>query len=120
MEAKKQSVTASWINIIAGIWLIVAPTVLAYINSTPRTNDIWLGAIVGIIALIRLLSPNNTPWLSWVNLIAGIWLIIAPFALGYIAAAPLWNDIIVGIIVAATAVWNATSGNIASRHRVST
>ena len=47
---------------------------------------------------------------SGVNLLAGIWLIIAPFLLGYSdQAAPLWNDIIVGIIVALFGIWSAVS-----------
>jgi len=38
----------------------------------------------------------------------GIWLIIAPFVLSYSGvAAAMWNDIIVGIIVAVLAAWAA-------------
>ncbi len=37
---------------------------------------------------------------GWVCVLAGAWLIIAPFVLGYSTnALALWNDIILGLIV---------------------
>ena len=46
--------------------------------------------------------------LSWANFALGIWLIIAPFALSYrrIQAA-LWEDVVVGLLVAAYSLWRA-------------
>jgi hypothetical protein len=111
MESRNQAITASWINIIAGVWLIFAPFVLGYANNIPRTNDIWLGIIVGVLAVIRAFTPSRTSWLSWANVVAGIWLIIAPFVLGYANAVPWWNDIILGIIVAGVALWNTSVGS---------
>ena len=48
---------------------------------------------------------ETVQWTSGINLVVGLWLIVAPFLLGYdeIQAA-LWNDILVGLIVAAFAV----------------
>lgn len=45
---------------------------------------------------------------SWVNFILGLWLIVAPFVLPYrdISAA-LWNNVIVGVIIAVLAGWRA-------------
>ncbi len=116
MENKNQAVIASWITVIAGIWLIVAPFVLGYVNGTPRTNDIWLGIIVGVVALIRAFTPANTIWLSWINILAGIWLIIAPFVLGYANSAPRLNDIILGVIVAAVAIWTSAADSGSSHN----
>lgn len=42
----------------------------------------------------------TTQTCGWTCIVAGIWLILAPFALGYsTVAAALWNDIILGLIV---------------------
>ncbi|SDD35837.1 SPW repeat protein [Actinokineospora iranica] len=41
---------------------------------------------------------------SGLVLLAGVWLIIAPFALGYPTGSPFWNDIVVGGVVAALAL----------------
>jgi len=38
-------------------------------------------------------------WQAWVNGILGLWLIVAAF-LGFGATANLWNDLIVGLVVA--------------------
>lgn len=40
---------------------------------------------------------------GWIPLILGLWLIAAPFVLGYShISAAMFNDVIVGIVVAAT------------------
>lgn len=115
MNSRDQAVTASWINVVAGAWLIISPFILGYANTVQRTNDIWLGAIVGILALIRAFTPaGGTTWLSWLNIIAGVWLIISPFALGTTMLASLWNDIILGVIVTLDAIWNSAAGSSAS------
>lgn len=42
--------------------------------------------------------------MNWINAILGLWLIIAPFSLGYSThAEPFWNGIIVGLVVAVLA-----------------
>lgn len=105
------STTSVWIsglNVLAGIWLIIAPFVLLYENSTARINDIVLGIVIGVFALIRALAPSfQTVWLSWLNALWGIWLIIGSFFLAYAGQARA-NDIILGIIVLLLGLWSAT------------
>lgn len=46
--------------------------------------------------------------LCWILVILGIWLIISPFVVGYGAIkGALWNNVIVGIIVAVLSAWAA-------------
>lgn len=106
------SVWASTLNIIAGIWLIVAPFVLLYANATARVNDIVLGAVIAIFALVRALVPGAaTAWLSWLNTLWGIWLIIASFVLSYGGIARP-NEIVLGIIVGILGIWSGVSANV--------
>lgn len=107
--------TASWINVLAGIWLIFAPFVLGYTQPNAVTNDIILGIVIGILALIRVFSPLRSTWLSIINILLGLWLIAAPFVLGYTNSTPFWNDIIVGIIVAVMALWSSSSSSSVNR-----
>ncbi len=107
MNTRSQASTASGLNILAGLWLIVAPFVLGYVASVPRWNDIILGIVIGVFALIRTFTPLRAAWLSWANIVLGLWLIVAPFALGYPGTTPLWNDIILGIVVAGLAIWSS-------------
>ncbi len=108
---RRQSAGASSLNILLGLWLIIAPFVLNYARlEAAETNDIIVGIIVAVIAAIRSFGAFTQPGWSWVNVLLGIWLIIAPFVLGYSAyATPLWNDIILGVLIAILAWTSATS-----------
>lgn len=97
------------INGLLGLWLIVTPFVLE-----APTSDFWNDVIVGT-AIVFLAGSNyyreteQQPMSTGVagfNLSLGVWLIIAPFVFG-IRGVLLWNDVIVGIIVASLAGYNA-------------
>lgn len=45
---------------------------------------------------------------SWLALVAGLWLVAAPFVLGYGGTAR-WNDVVVGAVVAATGLARAAA-----------
>ena len=57
----------------------------------------------GILALVRW-SMHQSGW-SWLNLILGIWLVISPFVF-FLSGVAMWNNVIVGIIIAALALTN--------------
>ena len=46
-------------------------------------------------------------WTSWASLVLGLWLIVAPFALGY--ADGVWNDVSVGVVIVVAAALAATA-----------
>jgi SPW repeat len=50
----------------------------------------------------------HQPGWSWLNLILGIWLVISPFVL-FASGVAMWNNVIVGIIIAAFALTNTYS-----------
>ena len=48
--------------------------------------------------------------ISWINLILGLWLIAAPFFLGYTATAvALWEAVIIGVAIASIALYQVVS-----------
>ena len=53
-------------------------------------------------------------WTSWAASALGLWLIIAPFALGYTAISNGWNDMSVGLLIAVMAGWAACAKSPAS------
>lgn len=114
MQQRTYMRTAGSLDILVGIWLIVSPFLLGYSgNSTALWNDIITGAAVIIFSATQTAGASRrVTWPSWVNLLIGIWLVLAPFALGYSAATvAMWNEIISGIIIialAAFAAFNAT------------
>ena len=103
---------ASGLNIIAAIWLIAAPFLLGYFELfLAACNDIVVGLLILAVASARFWStPRLTAGLGWTNVVLGLWLVAAPFVLGYSGfARPRWNDVLVGLIVATLAAWSAMS-----------
>jgi hypothetical protein len=98
----------SWLNILLAIWVIISPFVLQLSLLGALWNNVLTGIAIGILALIRTAAPRQPGW-SWVNLILGIWLIISPFVLGFMAGAGIWNNVILGIIIALVALGNAST-----------
>lgn len=101
--------TASSLNLALGIWLIVAPFIFHYGTKAAVSNDITIGVTIAILALIRVFKASGTSWVSWLNVALGGWLLLAPFILSYAAAATLWNDMIVGLLVICLGVWSAVA-----------
>ena len=104
---------ASGLNIALGAWLAAASFLLGYSGvSAARWNDIIIGLVVLVLAWARVANPSQMTAASWFNVILGLWLIAAPFVLGYSGmVAPLWNDIIIGVAVAALGTWSALATN---------
>lgn len=101
----------SWLVTLVGAWEVIAAFVLGYTSST---TALWDAIIIGLALVVlgawaALSNQESTDKsLDWINVLAGIWLIIAPFVLGYsVVTAALWNDIIVGIVVVVLAGWAA-------------
>ena len=92
---------ASGLNIIAGLWLIISSWVLGFSGLMPmRNNDVIFGIVVAILAAIREFGAYDAPWLSWINVLVGIWLFVSAFVFSNVAApAPFWNNIVLGVIV---------------------
>jgi hypothetical protein len=89
---------AAAINVLAGIWLIIAPFVLGYGSGDPYWNDIVFGAIVVVLAGARALGAYRQAWMSWLNMLIGAWIFISAFWLDATSRAS-WNDIILGAII---------------------
>jgi hypothetical protein len=54
---------------------------------------------------------TGTRWGAWLNVIAGVLLVIAPFALGYYAhsAIAMYEAVVVGLLIGGIALWSALS-----------
>jgi SPW repeat len=98
---------ASWVNVLFGIWIIMSPYVLS-VTHYPQAlwNNVICGIVIVLLALIRTLAPRQT-WWSWTNVLMGVWLIISPFVLA-MTTIVLWNNIVIGTIIAFAAWANAS------------
>jgi hypothetical protein len=104
---------ASWTDFVLGLWLIVAPFALGYGSvGRGRGEDVLFGVLIAGFALWRSLINDDSPMVgvSWIVALAGLWVLFAPFALGYSAVgAAVTNDVIVGAIVFVLGVWQSLS-----------
>ena len=103
---RDQIVGASGLNVVAGIWLIIAPWVLNYSGGDPYWNDVVFGAIVALIGLVRASGAYRESALSWINALIGVWLFVSAFWLDWTSRA-FWNDIVLGVVVFMLAAWSA-------------
>jgi len=95
-----------WVMLVLGIWFTFSPFVLGYPDPTgiAAINSHVFGAIVAVLATAALMRPRL--WEEWVNLALGLWLIAAPFVLGFGAdQVAAINHILLGMLVTADALW---------------
>jgi hypothetical protein len=112
--------TASGINIVLGVWLIISPWIYGYAHSAMNamTSSVIVGILVLIFGILRYNRPHARTALSWLNLILGLWTLASPWIFrltdntAYIA-----NSVIVGILVGALAIWSGSATVAEHRHQ---
>ncbi|HYK53766.1 MAG TPA: SPW repeat protein [Candidatus Eremiobacteraceae bacterium] len=95
---------AQWINVGIGIAAIIAPFV-ANADTAAKTSGVIVGIIIGVIAIISFFlsrSEGGGVGISWINILAGIWLLISTS----FARDPqlVWQDVVYGILAIVTAI----------------
>lgn len=92
-----------WTNLVLGGAIILAPFVLGFAALPAAAWSAYLvGALIVCCSAVALV--NYKTWAEWTNVMAGLWLIIAPFLLGFAnTAGAMWTHIIVGVCVATIA-----------------
>ena len=101
--------TASGINVVAGLWLIVAPFLLGF-GGFDATNAIIIGIVVAVLSLVHSMSEMEHPWIAYVNTILGAWLIVTAF-MAMASAVVFWNALVLGIIVGGLSLWSVSSSH---------
>ena len=106
IHVTERSAVSSLVNVLSGFWIIISPFVLGLHAPKAIWNDVVVGALVGTLAIVRWAMEQAGR--SWVNLLLGIWLVVSPFVL-VLGTGAMWNNVILGIIVAAFALTNTYS-----------
>ena len=102
------------INIVLGIWLVIAPFVMGYSGSTVElATDIAVGAwLIGCSWWI-LAADSGQVAAAALSLLGGVWLLATPFALHYQRMSrPFDNDLFVGalaLLVSGAVTWMLSS-----------
>ncbi len=101
----------SWVIAVAGLWEILAPFIIGYSATTGAMVDAIIFGILllGLGLWAALVNTSGTiKGLSWVNAVLGLWVLLAPFILGYSkTTGAMVNDLIIGILVVILGIWAA-------------
>ena len=112
-----QARTASGTNILLGLWLTASPWVFDYSGRSAVVGSVIVGALIALLAALRLASLHNSMALSGINLLLALWTIAAPWACSYADnVGGTGNSVIVGVVVAVLAVWSACATVADERH----
>lgn len=90
--------TAAAINLVAGVWLVISPWVLGYTGADATWNPVVFGAIVVLLALVRMAGGARESIIGYLNAAIGLWLFASAFWLADSAQA-FWNVLLVGALV---------------------
>jgi len=100
----KEKQWQDWTNILLGAWLILAPLAgIGLVGDIAAINSYLIGSAVVIFAFAAI-SHSNV-WKEYTNMALGLWLIVAPFVLGFTSlVGPTYNQIIAGLLISGLAI----------------
>lgn len=96
-----------WAMLLFGAWLFVSP-VWMDLYASGSSLAAWNAYIVGLpVMLLGWASLNRRErWHEWLNFAIGVWLVLAPFLLGFFGDEPgaAWTQIIMGVLIGGDAL----------------
>jgi len=100
-----------WTVLLLGTWLLLSPFFgIGGFNDVAAINSYLTGTAVLIFAITALARPLM--WEEYANLTLGVWLVAAPFILGFAAqTGPTLNQVLVGLVIGSIAL-GATLKNV--------
>ena len=101
LSAARWGVTVPWslaASTVVGLWLMFAPAVLG-IQSYAAANDNLVGALIVTVAAISMAEVIRG--FRFLNVLFGVWLLIAPWALAGASTADRWSDTACGVALLA-------------------
>lgn len=102
---KEEVRVANWVNILGGVWLIMAPFLIWFSErEVAKWNSIGVGLAMIIVAVYGAARPLHKPGVIWINFVLAIWLLLSPFLLGFSSLlAPTLSHVAIGLLVAGLA-----------------
>jgi hypothetical protein len=97
-----------WVNLVCAVLLFISPWVLAFSGDVTATRAAWItGVVVAIFAVAALVQFAE--WEEWISALLGLWMIVAPWIVGFSAlGVAVAAFVVLGIVVAlasAAEIW---------------
>lgn len=105
MEWKNERV-CDVLNLILGAFLFFTPWIFGFAAGAETLNAIISGIIIAVLSIAALAAFME--WEEWLNLVAGLWVLVSPWLLGFANTTAMGVHVIVGILVvviAAVELW---------------
>jgi SPW repeat-containing protein len=102
-EQRVQTATArwqEWASFVLGLWLAVSPWICGYADDqqAATANAVFVGIALALGSHFEASLDECSA--EWLNLLAGMWLVAAPFVLGFSSlGVPTANCVAVGTLV---------------------
>jgi hypothetical protein len=85
-------------NLLLGALLFFSPWLFAFAHGA-ASADAWLGgAVIAAVSLAALMIYAD--WEEWIALLAGLWMMLSPFVLGFAHTIAMYVTIGIGFVVA--------------------
>jgi hypothetical protein len=90
-----------WINLVCAVLLFISPWILAFSGDVMATRAAWIsGVVVAIFAVAALVQFAE--WEEWVSALLGLWMILAPWIVGFASVGvAVAAFVVLGIVVLA-------------------
>ena len=102
MEGRK---VQDWVNLVLAVCLFISPWIIGFAAEAAPARNAWIiGVVLGALAVATL--SVFAEWEEWVNLVLGLWLIVSPWLLGFVANAnAMATHVVLGVLVVAASAW---------------
>jgi uncharacterized membrane protein HdeD (DUF308 family) len=98
------------VMLVLGIFLFLSPSLFGYSSLAAAAWSTWISGIVIIILAFSELAAFSE-WEEWVNLLAGIWVAVSPWLVGFASYRMAMRvHVLVGVaiaVIAAAHIWLA-------------
>ncbi len=98
-----------WAVIALGAWMLASPWVVGFVDSSNSAliNAYAIGVILVLLELAETEGHESAK--DWIDLAAGLWLMVSPTVLRFASVTPACiNAITVGLLTALVAAWAIT------------
>ena len=97
MRAMRREWVLDLYNLCLGALLFASPWMFAMPREATRI-DTWMSGLL-LIAVSAAALVAFREWEEWISLLIGLWMIVAPFALGFAHTSAMHINIAIGCVV---------------------
>jgi len=103
MEDWSRAKLCDVVNLLLGTILFFSPWLFSLSAGAPRQIASTMGLFIAVLSVAALAA--FAVWEEWLNLIAGLWLVVAPWLLGFEDSNAVMVDVVIGIVVVVLATF---------------